>query len=213
MSIKSVLEHYLEKFETNGTTLTDISFDNLPFLVEKEPVYNMKGQKVSKSYFCQQGKEVVRIKYDRVIGTYNYNGVDYENVFIGLQKSILYMDWSGAISHVKNKQFYSFNLEPVYLADGTETIKGFSSQKQRQILKSERFSADDYLSSKNPDLHSALYDAYQSEYNAYLRTGISTSFVNAMNSETNTELLAMLNKEVFEYEPMTVKELIILNLQ
>jgi hypothetical protein len=213
MSAQLVLNHYLNIFKTLGNLLIDIPFDNLSFLIEKEPIYNMKGQKVSKSYFCKKGKEVIRIKYDRVIGTYNYKGLDYEDVFIGLQKTILYMDWSGEIGYTKKKQFYSFNLEPVYLADGTETIKGFSSQKQRQILKSERFSADDYLSSKNPDLHSALYDAYQSEYNAYLRTGISTAFVNAMNAETNTELLAMLNKEVFGYEPMTVKELIILNLQ
>lgn len=213
MSAEIVLNHYLEKYQTAANTLTDISFDNLPFLMEKEPIYNMKGQKVSKSYVCPKGKEVVRIAYDRLIGNYTHNDAVYPNVFIGLQKTIHYIDWAGEIAYSKKKQFYSFNLEPVFLGDGTETIVGFSSQKQRQILKSERFSADDYLASQNPNLYGVLYANYQDAYNGYLRTGISTAFVNAMNSETNPDVLELLNKEVFGYEPMTIKELIIMNLQ
>jgi hypothetical protein len=46
-----------------------------------------------------------------------------------------------------------------------------------------------------------------------MTTGVKTSFVNAMNNETNADVLATLNSEVFGYEPMTVKELIIMNLQ
>lgn len=32
-----------------------------------------------------------------------------------------------------------------------ETIKGFSSQKQRKILKEERYAADEWLNSQNPE--------------------------------------------------------------
>jgi hypothetical protein len=213
MSAQIVLDHYLEKYQTLGNTLTDISFDNLPFLQEREPLYNMKGQKVSKSYHDIQGREAIRITYDRVFGDYQYNGTVYPNVFLGLQKTVHYLDWAGAIAYSKKKQFYSFDLQPVFLGDGNETVVGFSSQKQRQILKTERFCADDYLSAQNPQLYAVLYANYQDTYNAYLRTGISTAFINAMNAETKPEVLALLNKEVFGFEPMTVKELVIMNLQ
>lgn len=213
MSAVIVLNHYLEEFQTMANTMTDIPFDNLPFLTEKEPLYNMKGQKVSKSYVCPKGKDVVRIMYDRLIGDFMYNDVVYSNIFYGLRKRIQYFDWKGDVAYEKVKQKYEFNLEPVYLADGSETIVGFSSQKQRQILKSERYSADDYLSSKNPTLYATLFEKYQNVYNAYLRTGDSSNFIAAMNSESDFEVLEVLNKEVFGFEPMTVKELIIYNLQ
>lgn len=213
MSAQIVLDHYLEKYQTSGNTLTDISFDNLPFLQEKEPLYNMKGQKVSKSYHDTKGKEAIRITYDRVFRDYEYNGTVYPNVFLGLQKTVHYLDWAGAIAYSKKKQFYSFDLQPVFLGDGTETVVGFSSQKLRKVLKDERLAADDYLQAMNQQLYAALYQAYQVEYNTYLRTGISQPFVTAVNNETNPQVLAMLNKEVFGYEPMTVKELVIMNLQ
>ena len=213
MSAKLVLDHYLDQYQTLGNTLTDIDFGNLPFLQEKECVYNMAGQKVSKSYYDTSGREAIRITYDRVFGTYIYQEIEYPNVFLGLQKTINYMDWAGQIAYSKKKQFYSFDLQPVFLADGTETVVGFSSQKQRQVLKSERLSADDYLQAKNPQLYCMLYERYGNEYNSYLRTGVHTSFVDALNAETDPTILAALNNEVFGYEPMTVRELIILNLQ
>jgi hypothetical protein len=213
MSAKIVLDHYLDQYQTLGNTLTDIDFGNLSFLQEREPIYNMKGQKVSKSYYDQKGKEAIRITYDRVFGDYEYNGTIYPNIFLGLQKTVNYMDYAGNIAYPKKKQFYSFDLQPVFLGDGNETIVGFSSQKQRQILKSERFSADDYLQAMNPQLYAMLYNLYQNQYSAYLRTGIKTEFVTALNTESNTDILAVLNNEVFGFEPMTIKELIIMNLQ
>lgn len=213
MSAQIVLDHYLEKYKTLCNTLTDISFDNLPFLQEREPIYNMKGQKVSKSYHDTQERETIRITYDRVFGDYEYNGTVYPNVFLGLQKTVHYLDWAGAIAYSKKKQFYSFDLQPVFLGDGNETVVGFSSQKMRKVLKDERLAADDCLQSMNPALYAALYQVYQVQYNTYLRTGISQPFVSALKSETNSQILAMLNKEVFGYEPMTVKELVIMNLQ
>jgi hypothetical protein len=213
MSAQIVIQYHLDKFQTMANTMSDISFDNLPFLQERESIYNMKGQKVSKSYYDQKGKEAVRITYDRVFGDYKYNETIYPNVFLGLQKTIHYMDWAGEIAYSKKKQFYAFDLQPVFVGDGTETVVGFSSQKQRQILKSERLSADDYLQAKNPKLYALLYASYKDEYNEYLRTGVCTAFVNRLNNETNVDIKAVLNNEVFGYEPMTVKELIIMNLQ
>ena len=213
MSTKVILQHYLETYETSGNTLIDIDFGNLSFLQEKEAIYNMAGQKVSKSYYDITGREAIRITYERVFGDHLYNEINYPDVFLGLQKTIHYMDLVGEIAYSKKKQFYNFDLQPVFLADGTETVVGFSSQKQRQFLKSERLSADDYLQAKNPHLYAVLFSTYQESYNGYLRTGASAEFVKAMNSETNPDVLELLNKEVFGYEPMTFKELIILNLQ
>lgn len=208
-----VLQHYLDKFQTMANTMTDISFDCLPFLIEKEPVYNMAGQKVSKSYFDKSGREAIRIAYGRMYGDYTYNSVVYNDVFLGFSKVIYYLDWAGEIAYSKNLQPYEFNLQPVFIGDGTETVVGFSSAKMRKVLKEERFAADDFLSGKNPQLYALIFSRYTNEYNGYLRTGVKEELVTAMNAESNVDILAVLNNEVFGFEPMTVKELIFLNLQ
>jgi hypothetical protein len=213
MSAKIVIEYYLEKFQTLSNTLTDIDFEKLSFLQEREAIYNMKGQKVSKSYYDIKGKEAIRLTYDRIINDYTYQDIVYPDVFIGVQKTVHYLDWAGEIAYSKKKQFYAFDLQPVFVGDGSETVVGFSSQKQRQILKSERFSADDYLQAWNPNIYAELYNQYQDLYTCYLRTGLKDDFVHALNAETNPAYLELLNKEVFGYEQMTIKELIIMNLQ
>jgi hypothetical protein len=213
MSAQIVLDHYLEKFGTLANTLTDIDFENLSFLQEREAIYNMKGQKVSKSYYDINGKEAIRLTYDRIIGDFTYQDIIYPYVFLGVQKTVHYLDWAGEIAYSKKKQFYVFDLQPVFVGDGNETVVGFSSQKQRQILKSERYSADDYLQAMNPHIYATLYDKYQGLYTCYLRTGLKDDFVQALNAETNPACLELLNKEVFGYESMTIRELIIMNLQ
>jgi alpha-ketoglutarate-dependent taurine dioxygenase len=213
MSAQIVLNYYLEQYQTLGNTLTDLSFDEISFLVAKEKVTDMKGQWVSKSYYAENNKEAIRITYEKIVGIHIYNGVEYPDTFLGIGKSFLYLDWAGEVANTKKKQPEYFNLEPVFIGDGTETVVGFSSPKQRQVLKGERQNADDYLQAKNPQLYAVLYAMYKTEYLAYMTTGVKTSFVDAMNAETNESVLAMLNTEVFGYEPMTVKELIIMNLQ
>jgi hypothetical protein len=212
MSAQIVLDYYLEKYQTACNTLTDIEFSNLSFLKEREPIYNMKGQKVSKSYYDMNGKEAIRIEYKRVFGEHIYNSVGYANVFIGIQKTIHYLDWAGEIAYSKVKQFYEFNLEPNFEA-GNLTPIGFSSQKQRQILKSERYAADDYLQAKNPDLYAMLYSAYTAQYDFYLKTGKKQRFVDALNAETNAQINSAFARVVDGFETLTVKELILMNLQ
>lgn len=213
MDSKLVIQSWLDKYNTSGITMSDLSFDNLPFLIEKEPIYNMKGQKVSKSYYDIDGREAVRIEYGRIIGDYTYNEVVYPDVFLGLKKVVHYFDCESEIAYSKDLQPYYFNLLPVFLGDGSETVVGFSSQKLRKVLKDERFAADDYLQAQNPNLYDLLYNRYTSEYNRYLRTGNKTSLVAAMNAETDEGINSVFNNEVFDYAPMTVKELILMNLQ
>lgn len=212
MSAKLVLNYYLEKYKTMANTVTDISFDNLSFLTSREPKMNMKGEKVSKSYYDLKGREAIKIVYNKIIETYNYNGVDYPNIFIGLSKSIQFIDWSGAVGWEKRKQPYYFELEPVYIGDGTTTIVGFSSPKQRKVLKNERYAADDFLQSKNPALYAMLYGNYTTEYESYLRTGDKTNFVDAINNESSTAINGVFDQLV-QGTQITIKQLIIMNLQ
>ena len=93
MSAQLVLDHYLEKYQTLGNTLTDVNFENLSFLQEKEAIYNMKGQKVSKSYYDIKGREAIRLSYDRIISDYTYQDIVYPDTFIGVQKTVHYLDW------------------------------------------------------------------------------------------------------------------------
>lgn len=213
MNSKTVIQSWLDRYNSAGNTMSDLSFDNLPFLIEKEPVYNMAGQKVSKSYYDVDNREAVRIVYGRIVYDYSYGEVVYPDVFLGLKKTVHYFDCEAEIVFSKELQPYYFNLEPVFLGDGSETVIGFSSQKLRKVLKEERFAADDYLQAQNPNLYDLLYNRYTSEYNRYLRTGNKTSLVAAMNSEADAGINAVFNNEVFGYAPMTVKELILMNLQ
>jgi hypothetical protein len=208
-----VIDYIADNQGINLNTLTDQDFSNFSWLNEHEPVSNMKGEKVSKSYYYKNEKEAIRIEYFKIIGDYEYNGVTYPGTYLGWKKSMCWIDWVGDVAVRKEMQPYYFNLEPVFLGDGTETVIGFSSPKMRKSMKEERYAADDYLQAKNPQLYAILYARYGNEYNAYLCTGVKDSFVTVINSETDEEILATLNNEVYGYDPMTVKELIIMNLQ
>ncbi|RTY93257.1 hypothetical protein EKM01_03920 [Flavobacterium sp. RSP46] len=212
MSAQIVLDHYLEKYQTLGNTMSDINFDNLSFFTAKEKVIDMKGQWVSKSYYAAKDKEAIRITYEKLYGTHTHNGVEWPNIFLGVGKSIHYLDWAGEIAYTKNKQPEYFDLQPVFVGDGTETVVGFSSQKQRQILKEERRSADDYLQAKNPNLYALLYARYTDTYEYYLKTGKKADLVTAINAETDPDINAVFNNLVFGTE-ITVRDLILMNLQ
>ncbi|MTH18279.1 hypothetical protein [Flavobacterium sp. LC2016-01] len=58
-----------------------------------------------------------------------------------------------------------------------------------------------------------LYAKYGVIYQASLRTGYKDELINAFDSETDPAILPVFNNQVFDMEPSTVKELIILNLQ
>jgi len=207
-----VLDYFLDKYELAGNLVNDISIDELPFLTETEPLYNLKGEKVSKSYYAPNGKEAIRIVYEKLIGTHTHNGIDYPNVWLGFKKEFHYIRWDGVQPRIKEKQPYKFDLQPVFLGDGTETIVGFSSQKQRQALKEERYNADDYLQAKNPNLYALLFGRYTSAYEYYLKTGKKQNLVNAINAETDVNINAVFDNLVYGTE-ITVRELILMNLQ
>ena len=122
MSAKLVIQKYIEDYKTVGKSIIDLPFDNLPFLTAKEPVFNMKGERISKSYYDLKGKEAVKIVYKKLVET--YEGI--ANVFVGVQKEIQFIDWSGNVGFTKKKQPYYFSLIPVTLGDDTNTIVNYS---------------------------------------------------------------------------------------
>jgi hypothetical protein len=213
MSAKLVIDHIVEERGINLSTLTDKDFSNFSWLNEREPVSNMKGEKVSKSYYFENKKEAIRIEYYKILGDYEYNGVVYPNTYLGWKKDMCWMDWAGLVGNRKPMQPYYFNLEPVFIGDGTETVVGFSSPKMRKSMKEERYAADDYLQSKNPNLYALLYGRYTAQYEFYLKTGKKSNLVTAINTEADPDINAVFDNEVFGYEPMTVRELILMNLQ
>ena len=108
--------------------------------------------------------------------------------------------------------YAALDLQPVFLGDGTETVVGFSSQKQRQILKTERYNADDYLQAKNPNLYALLYGRYTANYDYYLKTGKKDALVTAINAETDVNINAVFDNLVYGTQ-ITVRDLILMNLQ
>lgn len=212
MNSQLTIQYHLEKLGTSCGTVADLPFDGFDFLYAAEPVLDFKGQRVSKSYYDKKNKEAVRIIYKKIIDTYSFNGIDYPEQFIGVQKTIQFIDWSGEVGYSKEMQGYFFNLEPVFRGDGTETIISFSSAKQRQILKQERYSSDDMLNAKNPMIYAFLFEKYSTEYQYYLRTGIKDNLEASITSEKDATILEKLNHSVFGSD-LTVKELILSCLQ
>lgn len=211
--MRTLFEYHFETFGA-GNTLADINFDQIPWLSSREPVVNPKGQRVSKSYYDNDGREVVRQVYTRIMGTHTFNGVEYPDTFLGLRKEIHYLDVNGdVVQPVKYNPPYYFTLEPVFVGDGMETLVGFSSAKQRHILKQERIAADAYLQGKNPSLYAYLYAKYGSQYDFYLKTGIKADLVSAIEDETDEDVIAVLDNIVYGEETKTVRDLIIASLQ
>jgi len=58
-----------------------------------------------------------------------------------------------------------------------------------------------------------LYAKYGDIYQTYLRPGFKDDLLNAFEAETDPAILNVFNNQVFGMEPMTLKELIIINLQ
>lgn len=211
--MRTLIDIIVNKRGINLDTLTDKDYSHFSWLNQREPVYNMKGEKVSKSYYFENRKEAIRHRYFKIIEDFDYNGVLYPNVYVGWREDKCWIDWAGEIGYTKPMQAYYFNLEPVFLGDGTETVVGFSSPKMRKSMKEERYAADDYLQAKNPSLYAMLYMRYTSSYDFYLKTGKKANLVTAINGETDPDINAVFNNEVFGFEPMTVRELILMNLQ
>jgi len=210
-----VIDYIQEQIGINLDTLIDKDFSQFSWLTEREPIVDMKGQKVSKSYYVNfRGKEIeaVRIEYKKLIGDYVYEGVLYSNTFIGVSKDKLWLRWDGTTAKSKADQNYIFTLQPIFDTTDTALVVGFSSRAQRKILKEERYNADDWLQSQNPTLYLLLYNAYTSLYDSYLRSGNKTALVDAINSETDVNLNEIFERNVYGLN-ITIKELILMNLQ
>jgi hypothetical protein len=204
---KLVIAYIRKKLGVQLDTIVDKDFSQLDWLSQQEAIYNEKGEKVSKSYFYKD-KEAIRITYHKIYE--DYKGI--KNIFIGFFKQVHWIDWAGNIASSKKMQPYYFHLEPVTLGDGKETVVNYSSPKMRSVMKKERYNADDFLQSKNPQLYTLIYTNYKEDYEMYLSTGDKSQLVGAIKSEVKEEINAVLNSTVFESE-VTIKDLIISSLQ
>ncbi|WP_372744299.1 hypothetical protein [Lutibacter sp.] len=191
--------------------VSEINYDHLSYLYAKEGEVDLQGKRLPKSYFLKRNnKEVVRQVYERVYGTHTYNGVDYENIFLGIETKVYHLHTTGELQLVSTKT-YMFNLHPVFVGDGNETVVGFSSRKMVEILKAERYASANNLQSQNAAIYQFLYSTYQ-EYENYLKFGDKTLLIEALDNETRPEVLEVLNHSVAGTE-LTIVQLIKLTLQ
>ncbi len=203
---------YVKELMGITPTIMDEDFSQMEYLNEREPIKDLKGQRVSKSYYFNNEKEIIRIEYFKLYGDYTYNNVVYPDVYLGIRKVKIWLLWDGEIHRTKEDKPYYFTLEPTFVGDGTETVTGFSSPKMRSIMREERYNADDYLQAKNPELYALLFGRYTQEYEFYLKTGKKASLVAAINAEADEDINAAFDNLVFGTE-ITVRDLILMNLQ
>lgn len=181
--------------------VTEVPFDELSFLQEREAVTTSKGVREYKSRYYKN-KEVLRICYLKHFATYK----DIENVFIGTSKKILYYDENGNVVKQKKKDLYKFSLDPVN--DLQSNIVGYTSLKGEKILKNERSLAELKLKSQNPIMYNIVYTAYKSLIEDWKATGDSTALISAIDNETGTTLLEVFSKVVEGTVDTTVKDYI-----
>jgi hypothetical protein len=133
MSAKLVIEHIVETQGINLSTLTDKDFSQMSWLDEYEPIIGLNGESISKSYYYKK-KEAIRIVYGKIYGDFEYQGIVYQNTYLGLTKQICWIDWAGEIGDYTKTRNYYFNLKPI---DVNDLSKGFTSLKMRKIQKEE----------------------------------------------------------------------------
>ena len=132
-----VIDYIQEQRGINLDTLIDKDFSQFSWLIEREPILNEQGERVSKSYFTDDkyNKEAIRIEYHKIIGDYEFEGTIYPNTFLGLGKDFHWLRWDGTIGKSKSAQKYLLNLLPIY---ENEIITGFTSLMMRKILAEEQ---------------------------------------------------------------------------
>ncbi|NCN87241.1 hypothetical protein GW932_05395, partial [archaeon] len=135
---KLAIEYLIKKMglQTLFNTLTDRDFSQFSWLNEREPIYNNKGERISKSYYYKNEKETIRIEYFKIFKDYVFEGITYPNTFIGVNKNIIWLYWDGTDSpYQKTKDTFMFTLKPIYT---NGVIAGFTSIRGEQILSEER---------------------------------------------------------------------------
>jgi len=208
---------------------TEIQYDNLSFLKPKEAVYGLKGEKIYKDYvFVEEDLSetlVVRQLYNTVIEEKTHEGITVD-VITGLKKTIQFFKREES---PEEKFMYTldFNVFPISTKNPVtgEDIVLYSSSKLEEFLENRRYKADNMLKSFNPNLYNWLYSAYGDLYLGYLKTGNSLNLISAFDNETDPTNLSILNKIVEEqflvilfgvmdvYPEISVKDLIVMNLQ
>lgn len=220
--IRYVLEiALLEKgnIEQAYSDLFDLDINKSNVLEAREAYYSSKGIKKYKDYYYvyndKDGNEVeqlaVRIRYTKIYKDIEYEGVTINGIWAKTQKFFDYYFEDGTFS-TKVIQPQAFHLNPVFKGDGTETLVGFSSIKQMDFLRKERYTADKYLQSKNIGLYQLIYNNYKDTYNTYLSSGNKLAFIEQLDNESDPIILATLNHQVTG-TTLKIIDLIKMNLQ
>lgn len=225
LSRKTILATICESNNYPYLDEMQIEYDKCGFLTPKEARYGLKGIKLNKDYFFENILVVSQV-YETQYENKTHLNFTIENVPVKTIKKIrFYIDEN----HYKEKivETLNFDVQPSEAKDQSGNIVAvtFNSMKLEKYLKQNRQEADVLMKSFNPILYNWLYSAYGSIYTAYLDTGSSSNLKQAFENETNPTNLFILNKVVEEsdlaillgpmeaYPQITVKQLILMNLQ
>lgn len=202
-----------------------IEYDKCGFLSPGESKYGLKGEKKYKNYY-NNGVLVVSQVYETIYENKTHEGFTVQNIPIRTIKKIRFYK-NETVYKEKLVETLNFDVYPSETLNqqGQIVAVSFNSMKLEKFLKENRYEADSLMKSFNATLYNWLYAAYGALYTSYLQTGNSAPLVNAFNAETNPTNLFILNKlveerelrvllgEMEQYPQITVKELIIMNLQ
>jgi hypothetical protein len=202
-----------------------IEYDKCGFLSPGESKYGLKGEKKYKNYYNNNVLVVSQI-YETIYETKTHEGFTVQDVPVGTIKKIRFYK-NATIYKEKLIETLNFDVYPSEALDeqGQIVDVSFNSMKLEKFLKENRYEADSLMKSFNSTLYNWLYSSYGGLYTAYLQTGNSTPLKLAFQNETNPTNLFILGKlveekdlkvllgEMVQYPQVTVKDLIIMNLQ
>lgn len=202
---KLLVEKYLIENNVyyNGRGI-DIQLDFYEFFKGKEKKYTLKGNPLSKDYvYIKDNVEILvcRISYNKKIEPINYQGF-IKNEFIGLFSKYEFFRENGK-SEIKIIDTLDFDLIPtiIYKKDSnqnnTEEIEDvlWSSVKREEILREERYKADEKMKTFNPALYYMLTKVFSDSYNHYLQSGDSIDLKNELQNAPIPKLQEQVSDE------------------
>ena len=135
MEKAQIVIEYIKKLKgINLNDLCDRDFSQMSFLNSREAIIGINGERISKSYYYKNKVEAIRIVYNKIYGTFTHNGIEYQNEYLGVGKSIHWMRWDGTVAFSKDDQSQYFTLVPI---DENDLSQGFTSLFKRKIARDE----------------------------------------------------------------------------
>lgn len=166
----------------------DIPIDILEFFAPKEKIYNLKGEPVIKSYIHvdEHGETipVCDILYQKQYEDVTYQGIT-KNEFKNA-KTVFRFYTKKDKSKYKDKvvQSLPFTIVPTAINDTNGNIVDvmWSSVKREEVLRSERYKAEEVMKTFNPRLYQLFTMIFGDAWQRYKEVGDKAQLVSELNN-------------------------------